>query len=197
MTALPKLKPRMTAEEFYDWDGGGPGNRHVGKVELVHGALRMQSYASGGHGTIQGNLAALIRNHLRAQGKGCRVGTEVGVIPTFDPTHNVRKPDMTVTCVPHTPGELAFPKPILVVEVLSPSNQDDTWESIQACSTIGSIKEILVIDSEKVDVRPFTQGTDGMWPEDPLLYARGATLQLTSIGLVLAVDDIYSDIAIS
>ena len=55
MTALPKPKPRMTVEEFFDWDGGG----HVGKLELVHGVVRAQSYASGGHGTIQGNLAAL------------------------------------------------------------------------------------------------------------------------------------------
>ena len=193
MTALPKLKPRMTVEEFYDWDGGG----HVGKLELVHGVVRAQSYASGGHGTMQGNLVTLIRNHLRAQGKGCRVGTEVGVIPTFDPTHNVRKPDLTVTCVPHTPGERAYPKPMLVVEVLSPSNQDDTWESIQACSTIGWVKEILVVDSELVDVRLFTRGADGMWPEDPALFVRGATLHLTSIGLDVAVDEIYADIAIS
>ena len=154
MTALPKPKPRMTVEEFFDWDGGG----HVGKLELVHGVVRAQSYASGGHGTIQGNLAALIRNHLRAQGKGCRVGTEVGVVPTFDPTHNIRKPDLTVTCVPHTPGERAFPKPRLVVEVLSPSSLRADKFTKRVLYQRNLVETYWVVDADAKSVEVWTPG---------------------------------------
>ena len=118
--ALVQSFPKMTAEEFYAWDGGG----HVGKLELVDGVVRAQTYASGAHGTIQAALGTIIRNHLRSKRSACRVGTEVGVIPRFDPKRNVRKPDLAVTCTPHTPGERAFPDPILIVEVLSPSSVD-------------------------------------------------------------------------
>jgi Uma2 family endonuclease len=187
MTAIEKIEPRMTVEEFYDFDGGG----HVGKIELVHGRLRMQSYASGGHATIQGNITMLIGNHLRAKRPGCRVGNEAGVVPTFDPKRNIRKPDISVTCTPHTKGERAYPDPILIVEVLSPTNANETWESIQACATIGSVIEILVVDSETVDVQVFRRDDKGIWPMEPERVPMGGTVRLTSLGLEMPVAEIY------
>ena len=49
MTASVLTIPRMTAEEFFAWNGGS----HIGKLELVDGIVRAQSYASGAHGTAR------------------------------------------------------------------------------------------------------------------------------------------------
>jgi Uma2 family endonuclease len=187
MTAVEKIEPKMTVEEFYDFDGGG----HVGKIELVHGRLRMQSYASGGHATIQGNITTLIGNHLRAKRPGCRVGNEPGVIPTFDPKRNIRKPDVAVTSTLHTKGERPFPNPILIVEVLSPTNADETWESIQACATIGSVVEILVVDSESIDVQVFRRDDKGIWPTEPERVPMGGMVRLMSLDMEMPVAEIY------
>ena len=187
MTAQPIPEHRMTLEEFFAWDGGG----HQGKLELVHGVVRAQSYASEGHGTIQANLARIIGNHLAAGHPGCRVVVEGGVIPVFDPRRNVRKPDLSVTCSPHVKGSRAVPSPILIIEVLSPSNADETWESIQACATVSSVAEILVIDSEKVHAQLFTKDAKGAWPDPGETIETGGTLRLASIGLEVALAEVY------
>ena len=187
MMALVQPVPRMTVEEFFAWDGGG----HVGKLELVDGTVRAQTYASGAHGTIQSALATAIRNHLRANRPGCRVGSEVGVIPRFDAARNVRKPDLTVTCTAHTPGERAFPNPVLIVEVLSPSNAEETWESIRACATIPSIAEILVVESESIQAQIVRKDEKGAWPEPGESVAAGGTIRLMTLGLEIAMDEVY------
>ena len=185
--ALVQTVPRMTVDEFFSWDGGG----HVGKLELVNGLVRAQTFASGAHGTIQMTLGRLIGNHLQAKRPGCRVGSEVGVIPIFDPKRNVRKPDVCVTCTPHTPGERAFPKPVLIVEVLSPSNADETWESIRACATIPSVAEILVVDSERVWATVFLKDAKGNWPDPGVIVEAGGTIRLTTFGLEMPMDEVY------
>jgi Uma2 family endonuclease len=179
--------PRMTVDEFFAWDGGG----HVGKLELVNGLVRAQTFASGAHGTIQAALTRLIGTHLRNNRPGCRVGNEVGVIPIFDAIRNVRKPDVSVTCTPHTPGERAFPKPILIVEVLSPSNADETWESIRACASIPSVEEILVVDSERVHAQVFRKDEKGHWPDPGVIVEAGGTIRLTALGVEMPMAEIY------
>ena len=44
MTAQPKTRPTMTAEEFIAWGGDG----HPGKLELVNGEVRAMSPATRG-----------------------------------------------------------------------------------------------------------------------------------------------------
>lgn len=187
MTAQTNPKQRMTAEEFFDWDGGG----HVGKLELVHGVVRAQSYASEGHGRIQGNIARHIGNHLAANRPSRGVVIEGGVIPTFDPKRNVRKPDLSVTCTAHESGARAVRNPTLIVEVLSPTNSDETWESIQACATIGSVAEILVVESEEVKVHVFTKDAKGVWPDPGVVVTGPGTIRLVSLGMELSMADIY------
>lgn len=191
--ALVQHEQRMTVDEFFAWDGGG----HVGKVELVNGLVRMQTFASGAHGTIQAAIAALIRAQLRTRKSPCRVGTEAAVIPIFDPRRNVRKPDVTVTCTPHTPGERAFPQPVLLVEILSPSNIDDTWESIRSCCSIPSVAEILVVDSERRHAEVFRKDGKGNWPEAGEVVGAGGTVRLASLDLDMSVDEIYEGLQIT
>lgn len=189
MTALAQSLPRMTADEFFEMKSVAHAG---GKVELVNGLLRMQQhYPSGAHATIQANLARVIGNHLVAKRPGCRVATEGGVQTSFDAKRNVRRPDVTVTCAPHTKGERALPSPVLIVQVMSPHDQDDQWETIQVLAGVASLLEIVVVDSELVDVQVFRRSKDGAWPTEPERIAAGQAVHLTSIEANLTVEDIY------
>jgi Uma2 family endonuclease len=94
---------RMTVEEFLRWDSGG--DRH----ELVDGEPRAMAPAGTIHGFLQNELGAIIRNHLRAQGGGCNAIANPGVIPHLLSDHNVRVPDLAVTCSPLLPGQAILP----------------------------------------------------------------------------------------
>jgi len=179
----------MTAEEFIAWGGDG----HPGRLELVNGVVRAMSPASGTHALIQSTIAGLIRNHLKARESPCRVGTEAPIRPRMRPNMNVRAPDIAVTCIPKSPNEKFFPDPVLIVEVLSPSNERETWESIWACATIPAIQEVMVVDSERIHVIVYTKDSAGAWPEEPQVVEAGGTIRLASIDAEIAILDIYAD----
>jgi Uma2 family endonuclease len=109
------------------------------------------------------------------------------------PNANVRAPDIAVTCVPKSSNEKFFPDPVLIVEVLSPSNERETWESIWACVTIPAIQEVMVVDSERILVSVYTKDSAGAWPEEPQIVEAGGTIRLASIDAEIAILDIYAD----
>jgi Uma2 family endonuclease len=185
--AEPKTPPNMTADQFIDWDGGG----HLGKLELVHGEVRAMSPASGTHALIQANLAGLIWSHIRAKKLPCRVGTEAPVQPQMHANDNVRAPDLAVTCSASKETK-TFPDPVLIIEVLSPRNQKETWDSIYAMATITALSEIAVVDSESVRVEVFRRGEGGSWPKSGDVFDAGGTVHLKSIGAELPVAEIYA-----
>ena len=192
MSLAEKLgNPRMTTAEFLDWEGDG----HPGKQELVGGRIRSMTPASSFHGMLQLRLGSLVDQQLKKNERVCRGGTEVCVIPKWDPGHNVRVPDITVTCTPLTPREKNFPNPILIVQIMSPSNESETWESIQACATIPSLTEIVVVESESVKVSIFRKGTDGAWPENAEVIEAGGTVSIATIEAIFSIDELYEDAA--
>ena len=179
--------PKMTVEQFLDWDSTG----HVGKLELVEGQVRAMSPASGTHALVQGNIAGLLWAAFRARKSPCRVGTEAPISPRIHANDNVRAPDLAVTCAPVSADKL-FPAPVLIVEVLSPSNQRETWESIRALASVPSLKEILVVDSEKRWAEIFRREADGGWPQHGQSRLEGdGTIDLESIGVSFTLDDVY------
>ena len=185
--AEPMPQSLMTAAQFMDWDGGG----HLGKLELVNGKVRAMSPASGTHSLIQANLAIMIGNHLRSKKLPCRVGTEAPVQPQIHANDNVRAPDLAITCAPPSSSK-TFPDPVLIIEVMSPSNQKETWESIYACATIPSLAEIMVVDSERVRVEVYRKGDDGAWPLGGQVSEHGGTFKLSSITAEFPVSEVYA-----
>lgn len=178
--------PKMTVDEFFAWDGGG----HRGKLELVEGVVRGMAPASSDHGIIQLNIGSMIRAHLRSKNSPCRVGTEVGVIPPLRQKTNARVPDISVTCAQPSASKV-FVDPVLIVEVLSHSNEDETWDSIGALAGLASLKEILVVQSERIEALVFTRDATGAWPRDPVEVGAGGTILLASLGLELVMAEVF------
>ncbi len=177
---------RMSVQEFLAWhpeDGG--------RYELVDGEPRAMAPANRTHGTLQARLAQIIANTLDRQGGPCTVVTAPGVIPRFLARHNMRIPDLAVTCSAYHSEELALTEPVLIVEILSPGNQAKTWANVWAYTSIPSVREILVLRADRIGAELLRRPADGGWPEQPGAIAEG-DLVLASIGLTTKLAALYA-----
>lgn len=175
MVALRKPPAYMTVAEFLAWSPGD-GRRW----QLVDGEPVAMAPASQTHGAIQSELSRLLGNHLAERGSRCRVITTPGVVPRVGANENVRVPDLGVTCVPPTLDHV-MPEPVLLIEVLSPSNVAETRSNIWAYTTIPSVREIVLVHSTRVGAEVLRRGADGQWPEGAVLLGPDDVLTLDSI----------------
>lgn len=185
---LPTLPPLMTVEAFFDWPGDGTETRY----DLYEGEPRAMAPASPVHGLIQANAARLFGNHLAAAGRRCPVMTEAALTPRLGADINLRIPDVVVTCAPLGPKDRVVAEPLLIVEVMSPSNERVTQGNVWSYSSIPSVREILLLRSDRVQAEVATKDADGVWPVCRRIYLAGSSVTLESIGLTAAVEDFYA-----
>jgi Uma2 family endonuclease len=183
---LARVPVRMTVGEFLNWD-----SRDGLRYELIDGEPRGMAPASTIHGFLQNELGSLIRNHLREKASGCEVVANPPVVPRLLSEHNVRIPDLAVTCVPLAAGQATLADPVLVIEILSPSNQAKTWTNVWAYTSIPSVDEILVLRADRVAAELRRRSPLGEWPEHPIALT-GGVLQLESIGCRVGFADLYA-----
>lgn len=191
MAALLKIPVRMSVRDFLAWESGD-GLRY----ELVDGEPRAMAPASTIHGFLQNELGSLMRNHLRERGVGCEVLANPGVIPHLLSAHNVRVPDLAVTCSPLLSGQATLPDPVLIIEILSPSNQADTWSNVWAYTSIPSVQEILVLHSTRIVAEVLRRSPEGTWPER-IEEVREGELVLNSIGFRMPLIRLYERTGLS
>lgn len=188
MSAVSKLPPAMTVAEFLDWQPPGGGHRW----ELVDGTPRAMAPATPRHGAIQNETGRLIGNHLLAERPTCRVVTEPGVRPRqVRADHNVRVPDLAITCALWGDDDKVLAAPLVLVEILSPSNPKDTWANVWAYVTIPSVQEILVLHTAEIRADLLRRQADGSWPADPTLLGAADTVLLESVGFAPPLAALY------
>ena len=125
MVALRKSAPRlMTVAEFLDWD---PRDAHGRRWQLIDGVPVAMAPAADRHGSIQSELGGILRNHLIATNRPCRVVTAGGIIPHARANRNFRIPDFVVTCAP--PGATVMvPGPVSAGRNSVSRQRDDELE---------------------------------------------------------------------
>lgn len=176
----------MTLEEFLVWDAP-PGVRW----QLVDGQPVAMAPANDVHGTIQGEIGGLVREHLRTTGGQCRLVVTPGIRLGVRSDSNYRIPDLGVTCTPSVPGLAMMPDPLVLIEILSSSNHQETGWNVWAYTTIPTVREILVVRSDSIGVQLLRRAPDGSWPPVPMGLETG-TLTLESIGLTLPLIALYT-----
>ena len=185
--AQRKLPTHMTADEFLAWPGDGQG----GKYQLVDGELRAMAPASTTHGSIQARLAKYIDVQLDVPGGKCRLVIEPAVEVRLRADINRRVPDLGVSCTPDAAGQIVLPDPILLVEIMSPGNKDDTWDNVWAYTTLPSVREVLIVQSTRIEAELFRRQADGSWPPASEKIVADGILDLTTIGLSIALRALY------
>ena len=139
MGLAQRVTTPMTVDEFRTW-----ADRQPGRWELVDGQPRAMSPASSTHGFIQARAAYLVERHIEASGNPCRSATEPPVIPAAYKRHNARAPDLGVTCAPPS-DDWELMRPVFLLEILSPTNEQDTRDNVWAYMTIPSVRQILLV----------------------------------------------------
>src|SRR5487761_2098474 len=179
MSSALKPPDRMTVAEFLAWNAPG-GSRW----QLVDGEPTAMAPTSRTHGTLQSELARLIGNHLAAAGNACTVIAAPGIVPRVRAGENFRIPDLAGTCTRYETEEYDVSDPVLIVEILSPSNRADTWRNVWAFATIPSLREILLLSSTAVRAELLRRDSGGSWPATAAVIEDG-DLTLGSIGLTV------------
>jgi Uma2 family endonuclease len=159
--------------------------------QMTDGTLRAMAPAVPRHGAIQGEVARLIGNRLAALRPECRVIIEPGIQPKVQANLNVRVPDLAATCAQLDPDDRLLREPLLVVEILSPSNKTETWANIWSYVTIPSVWEILVLHTAEIRADLLRREEDGTWPDDPLTLTLGDTVSLESIDFTAPITAFY------
>jgi Uma2 family endonuclease len=187
MSSALKLPPRMTVAEFLAWE---PDDRSGALWQLRDGEPEMMAPASDRHGSIQTELAYLITTHFRTQGRPCRIVTAPGVVPGERAEENCLVPDLGITCTPPA-GEHLMHEPLVLIEILSPTNVSKTRANVRAYRTIPTVTEILVLHSTTVVAEVLRRAPDGGWPPQPDIVDADGELRLDSIGFAAPLRDAY------
>lgn len=186
MDALPPPQPpTMTVAEFLVWE---PDDGRT--WQLIDGEPKLMAPTNRTHGALQAELARVVANHLEQTGSPCNVIGAPGVQPKVMGATNVRISDLAVSCTPYKDEEPLLNGAILLVEILSHSNQADTWSNVWTYTTIPSVQEILVLHSATVAADIIERGPDGAWPDSPKRVVDG-NLVLNSVDLQMPLRQLY------
>jgi Uma2 family endonuclease len=186
MSAATKL-PVMTAAEFLNWDAPDGSDRW----ELVEGIPRAMSPSSPRHGAIHAQAVRVLAEHLERQRPGCRVLIEAGVQPRGRSAFNVRVPDLSVTCEQLDKDARLLREPLVLIEVLSPSNANDTWANVTSYETIPSVAAVLVLHGDAVRGHLLVREAGGQWPADPVALGPDGLVVLDCIGFEAPIAAFY------
>jgi Uma2 family endonuclease len=187
-TAIPK---DMTADEFLIWNLSQDQ-----RYELVDGMplpLRAMSGASNYRDDIVTNLIAALRQKLRST--GCKPRTADTALRTA--IKRVRRPDVTVDCGESRADSYESAKPTAVFEVLSPSTRKiDGSVKLSEYLRHPTLRTIVHIDPDRMDVAVFQRDDAGQWSESILVSPTDRILVAgTPADLTLA--EIYEGIPVS
>ena len=180
-----KVPVRMTVREFLDW-----GDLTPGRWELVDGEPRAMTPPLRTHGALLVELARLLANWFEASGRRCFPIADGGVLPGLLSDYNMRMADLVVTCTGYTQEERAISEPVLIVEILSPSNRAETWSNVWTYVTIASVREILVLHGDTIRAEVLRRNPDGTWPQRPHAITEG-DLVLGSVGFSAPLVALY------
>lgn len=177
----------MTVAAFLTWS---PDDPSVHAWQLIDGEPIAMAPASDNHARIQGELGGYLWSHLTAQGRGCSVVTTPGIVPRGRSDRNYRVPDIGVTCAPSVGGQM-LPDPLILIEILSPSNESETWANVWTYLTIPTVREVLVVNSTRMEAELLRRDADGSWPEVPMRIGAEETLMLDSIAFFVKLAALY------
>lgn len=177
-------RPLLTVDEFHDWEP--PAGLQTRRWELVDGEPFRMPPPGINHGAIQAQAAMLFGIHPRAHRPSCRVITTPGVVPRPRARFNERVPGLGVSFAPFIDAR-AMADPVLLVEILSPSNAAKTRANAWAYATIPSVLEVLILSSTAVCAEISRQGED-----TPEIVAGNRPLRLGSIEFESQIVDFHA-----
>ena len=82
-------------------------------------------------------------------------------------------------------------EPIVLIEILSPTNVSKTRANVRGYQTIPTVTEIVVLRSTSIVAEILRRQPDGSWPEQPELVTGDSMLRIDSIGFAEPLRSAY------
>jgi Uma2 family endonuclease len=177
---------RMSYAEYLDRERSSTGK---------HEYLRGEVFAMAGGTLEHGRLAARL-THLIAAGLGdspCEAFSSDARI-RVEETDLTTYPDVSVICgrIERSPADPeAATNPVVLVEVLSDSSEAyDRGEKFAHYRRIAALEEYVLVSQREPHIEVFRRTAEGRWELREALA--GGRVLLESVGVELAVSDVYS-----
>jgi Uma2 family endonuclease len=175
----------MTTEEYLAWEPTQEGRHEYwdGEVVAMSGGTR-------NHNRVSGNFFNLLDTALTD--RPCDVYiVDVKVQP--EPGRKYFYPDIVVTCDDRDRDAQVVQFPCLIVEVLSPSTEAiDRGVKFAKYRQSSTLQEYILVQVEQPGVEVFQRNERGQWVLSE--YALGDRLYLESVGVELAIADLYRQV---
>lgn len=170
----------LSVEDYLKYEKDSPV-----KHEYVDGQIYAMAGASKQHVRIAGNVFNRLDDHLtNDQCEPFISDMKVYVSETL-----FYYPDVVVAC--DDIDAYYCREPILIVEVTSPTTERiDRHEKLPAYKRIKSVREILLVAQDHVQIEIYRRQTDGTWQTEVLTDLK-EELHLQSVGLTLQVAQVY------
>lgn len=159
------------------------------KHEYVAGVVHAMADANNIHNEIGGNVFLAVGSRLR--GKKCRpYNSDTKVRVRLPSQLRFYYPDMQVVCDPNHRDESFQDRPVVIVEVLSPSTRRvDEGEKLDAYQTIPSLEVYVIVDSTHARVVVYRRTATGFTRE--VFHGIEGSIELDCIGIELPLAEIY------
>lgn len=183
--SLPKPHVRMTVAEYLESEKDGTV-RH----EFLDGEVYAMSGASKRHNLISLNLISQLRERVR--GDPCQVFM-VDVKVFIEALNFFYYPDIVVACDPEDDDDYFVRRPVLVVEVESPSTATiDRREKLMAYRKVESLREYLRLSQDSINAEIHRRDDNGNWWSEQVTADQ--ELRLESVGLSVALSALYEGV---
>jgi Uma2 family endonuclease len=176
----------MTMAEFLAWNP-----QDSDQWELIDGSARAMAPAAPRHGAIPSEVGRLIGNHLAELRPNCRVVTEPGIEPKVRANLNIRVPDLAVTCTSWGPDDRLLREPLVVIEIMSPSNKPENLGECLELRHDPKRAGNLVLHTAQIRADLLRRDEDGAWSDNPLTLTPGDVVTLESIDFTAPIAAFY------
>jgi Uma2 family endonuclease len=185
------LPPPVTVAEF---DRLLDTQRGDTRYELIGGEIVAMTNPTIAHEDIVGNIGRPLGTLMRA--RNCRVSQGGIHVQSREDGQgsNKPRPDLMAYCGPVDPRRNFVTNPLVIVEVLSPSNMDaDRGLKLRFYKTaLAMLQHIALVYQDQARVEHFRR-TDAGWSTDALV-TMDAVLRFDAIGFEIALSEIYAGV---
>jgi len=183
----------MSEEEYLQLDR----NAWNARYEYIDGVARLMAGGSIEADRIGFNVRSILTGSLRA-GPCTVFGPDVQVLIGVKPNgrNDYYYPDCTISCDPadRRRGTKLIRSPRVAIEVLSPGTEkDDRGKKLDHYEALPTMHEIVLISQFAPHVEVYTREKDSVnWKHT--MYRAGESVLLESMGVELAMDEIYEGV---
>lgn len=189
MIAANDSTPRLTPDEYLVWE-----EVQLEKYEYINGEVYAMSGGSVNHGRIAIRLTSLFDTHL--DGSDCITGNSDIKVKIVE-AQNYTYPDASVTCDERDKTTTQYiTYPCLIVEVLSDGTEAyDRGGKFRLYRQNPVLQDYLLVSSTQIEMDLYHKNEAGDWVI--INYKPGDTIELTSINLRFAIEQVYRGLTLT